>query len=62
MKRLREEREISQAAMVKGTKVSRSTISRLENGHLESDTRTLRKVAEFLGVDVGLLLSAGTKC
>jgi transcriptional regulator with XRE-family HTH domain len=53
----RSEKQMSQAQLVKRSGLSRSTVSRLENGERVADTQTLSAVAKGLGIPLNWLLS-----
>lgn len=51
LKQLREEHGISQVELAKRTKLSRATISKLENNEqVNVNTQTLAKIADVFGV------------
>ena len=50
LRKLREQRSLSQAALAKRAGVTLFTISRLENGHHKPTFQTVRKLAEGLGM------------
>lgn len=57
LKRLREERGLTQQALARISAVAADMISRLENGHYQSPgLRTLLRLADGLGVAIGELL------
>jgi transcriptional regulator with XRE-family HTH domain len=56
LKALREERQLSQAALAERVGVSREYIARLETGRHDPPLSTLEKLAKALGVKVGRLL------
>ncbi|MCB9566778.1 MAG: helix-turn-helix transcriptional regulator [Myxococcales bacterium] len=57
LRKLREEREMTQHSLAKSSLVAADMISRLENGHYQSPgLRTLLRVADGLGVRVADLL------
>lgn len=62
LRELRERRALSQYELAEQSGVSRQTVIRLENGG-ESQPRTVRKLAEFFGVEpaelIGNDLNAG---
>ena len=51
LKRLREDRVISQRELARMANLAYGTIWRLENGYPEARTSTIRKIAEVLGVE-----------
>jgi transcriptional regulator with XRE-family HTH domain len=51
LRRLRRERALSQRDLSRMTGVAYDTISRLETGKQEAQHRTIRKLAEALGVE-----------
>ena len=56
LRRLRREAALSQAELAECAGTSQETISRLECGHHAARGRTLRKLAEVLGVEVKELI------
>jgi transcriptional regulator with XRE-family HTH domain len=56
LKRLRAERNMSQAALAKASGVSREYIARLELGQQDSTLGTLQKLAKALKIKVGELV------
>jgi len=56
LKRLRAEREMSQADVAKASGVSREYIARLELGQQDPTLGTMRKLATALKVKVGVLV------
>ena len=58
LRKLREERELSQKQLGKQMFVNHSTIARWENGTRLPDAAMIKRLAEVLGVDVNALLSA----
>ena len=56
LKRLRAEREMSQAAVAKASGLSREYIARLELGQQDPTLGTMRKLATALKVKVGVLV------
>jgi len=56
LKRLRAEREMSQAAVAKASGLSREYIARLELGQQDPTLGTMRKLAKALKVKVGVLV------
>ncbi len=51
LRRLRRERALSQRDLSRATGVAYDTISRLESGKQRAQPRTIRKLAEALGVE-----------
>jgi transcriptional regulator with XRE-family HTH domain len=51
LRRLRRERALSQRDLSRMTGIAYDTISRLETGKQEAQPRTLRKLAQMLGVE-----------
>jgi transcriptional regulator with XRE-family HTH domain len=51
LRKLRRERALSQQDVECGTGISQATLSDLEQGKREARASTLRKLAEFLGVE-----------
>ena len=51
LRRLRRERALSQRDLSRMTGVAFDTISRLENGKQDAQPKTIRKLAEALGVE-----------
>jgi transcriptional regulator with XRE-family HTH domain len=58
LKRLRQQRALSLSDLASMTKLSRVTINRIENGKQRPRPRTIRRLAEVLGVPVEELTSA----
>jgi len=59
IKRLREQRDLTQLALAQNSAVAADMISRLENGHYQSPgLRTLLRLADGLGITVSELLPA----
>lgn len=56
LRRIRRERGLSQVELSKRTGVAQSTISEIEKGEREAQVRTVRKLADTLGVKVDDLL------
>ena len=56
LRRLRREAALSQAELAERAGTTQETISRLECGHHAARGRTLRKLAEVLGVEVKELI------
>lgn len=61
LKRLRAEKGLSRRDMEERMYVTRSTIARWENGNRLPDVAMISRLAEVLGVDVNLLLSAAAQ-
>jgi predicted transcriptional regulator len=59
LKRLREDRVLSQRELARMADLAYGTIWRLENGYPEARTSTIRKIAGALGVEPRELLRAG---
>jgi transcriptional regulator with XRE-family HTH domain len=59
LKRLREERVLSQRELARMADLAYGTVWRLENGYPEARTSTIRKIAKALGVEPRELLKAG---
>jgi transcriptional regulator with XRE-family HTH domain len=51
LKRLREDRVLSQRELARMAHLAYGTVWRLENGFPEARTSTIRKIAEVLGVE-----------
>ncbi len=56
---IRKEKGISQAQLAKHLQVAQSSVSRWEADVGAPDTATIRRIADKLGVDAGLLLNIG---
>jgi transcriptional regulator with XRE-family HTH domain len=56
LKRLREDRVLSQRELARMAHLAYGTVWRLENGYPEARTSTSRKIAETLGVEPRELL------
>jgi transcriptional regulator with XRE-family HTH domain len=52
MKRIREEKEMSQGDIFRATKIERAYISNLEAGRQNPTLETIEKIAKALGVEV----------
>lgn len=53
IKKIREDRNITQAELAEGAGLSRTTLSALENGGLKSaNIATLQKIADFLKLEI----------
>lgn len=62
VKKIREERGLSQDDLAKKANVSRATISGLESGRIAvTTTATLRKLAKGLGVSIDDIFSSGSR-
>lgn len=59
LKELRRERVFSQRELARTAGVTHATVWRLENGFQEAQPRTIRKLAEALGVEPKELLRGG---
>ena len=59
VKRLRQKREWNQTELAYHAGLAPSVISQIENGKRDPSSRTLRKLAEALGVEVGDLFPKG---
>jgi len=51
LRKTRERRVLTQAELAERSAVLEVTISRIENGHSQPTPKTIRKLAEALGVD-----------
>ncbi len=51
LKRLREDRVLSQRELARMANLAYGTVWRIENGHPEARTSTIRKIAVALGVE-----------
>lgn len=56
LKELRKLRALSQQELAEAAGIGRATLSRIERGETGAHGRTLRKLAESLGVGVGELV------
>jgi len=56
VKRLREERVLSQRDLAKRARISQGTVWRIENGFAEVHPRTIRRLAAALDVEPGELM------
>lgn len=56
LKRLREEKKISQSELARALGVSTSSIGNYEIGYREPDFETLEKLADYFNVSIGALL------
>ena len=61
LKRLREKKGLSSSDLAAQMYVSRSTVSRWENGSRLPDAAMLSRLAEVLGVDVNVLLNSAAQ-
>ena len=61
MKKLREEKGLSQNEIAKRMYVTRTTVSRWESGHRLPDAAMITRLSGVLGVDVDLLISAAAQ-
>ena len=61
MKKLREEKELSQNEIAKRMYVTRSTVSRWESGLRLPDATMIARLSEVLGVNVNFLLNAAAQ-
>lgn len=61
LKKLRNEKGLSQQAMADKMYVTRSTVSRWESGNRLPDAVMIARLSEVLGVDVNLLLNAAAQ-
>ena len=59
LKRLREERVFSQRELARLAGLTHATVWKLENGPAEAHPRTIRKLAEVLGVEPKELVKEG---
>jgi len=55
---LRTAKHLSQGKLAKAVGVSRQQINRIENNQQQGSTKTLKKMADVLGVSVDFLLNA----
>ena len=58
LKKLRRKKGLSQSDLAKQMYVTKSTVSRWENGNRLPDAAMIKRLSEVLGVDVNTLLSA----
>jgi transcriptional regulator with XRE-family HTH domain len=56
LKQLRKSRALSQHELAEAAGIGRATLSRIERGETGAHGRTLRKLADALGVGVGELV------
>ena len=61
MKKLREEKELSQNEIAKRMYVTRTAVSRWESGHRLPDAAMITRLSDVLGVDVNILISAAAQ-
>ena len=61
MKKLREEKGLSQNEIAKRMYVTRTTVSRWESGHRLPDAAMKTRLSDVLGVDVNILISAAAQ-
>ena len=61
MKKLREEKGLSQNEIAKRMYVTRTTVSRWESGHRLPDAAMITRLSDVLGVDVNILISAAAQ-
>ena len=61
LKRLREDRVLSQRELARMAGLTHVTVWRLENGHTEAHTQTIRKIANVLGVEPRELVNKGNQ-
>ena len=61
MKKLREEKGLSQNEIAKRMYVTRTAVSRWESGHRLPDAAMITRLSDVLGVDVNILISAAAK-
>jgi transcriptional regulator with XRE-family HTH domain len=61
LKRLREDRVLSQRELARMANLAYGTVWRLENGFPEARPRTIRKIAEALGVEPKELVKSGVQ-
>ena len=59
LKRLREDRVLSQRELARMAGLTHVTVWRLENGHTEAHAQTIRKIANVLGVESRELVNKG---
>lgn len=57
VRRLRDERGLSQLALGNAIGMRQSTISQIENGENKPSWKTLQKLAEYFGVQLSYLLN-----
>jgi DNA-binding XRE family transcriptional regulator len=61
LKRLREDRVLSQRELARMAGLTHVTIWRLENGFTEAHAQTIRKIANVLGVEPRELVNKGSQ-
>ncbi|MBQ4170791.1 MAG: helix-turn-helix domain-containing protein [Ruminococcus sp.] len=61
MKKLREEKGLSQNEIAKRMYVTRTAVSRWESGHRLPDAAMITRLSDVLGVDVNILISAAAQ-
>ena len=61
MKKLREEKGLSQNEIAKRMYVTRTAVSRWESGHRLPDAAMIARLSDVLGVDVDILISAAAQ-
>ena len=61
LQRLREEKVLSQRELARLAGLTHQTIWRFENGFVNAHPRTIRKIAEALGVEPRELVKKGEK-
>ena len=61
MKKLREERGLSQNEIAKRMYVTRTAVSRWESGHRLPDAAMITRLSDVLGVNVNILISAAAQ-
>ena len=61
LKKLREEKGLSQSEIAKRMYVTRTTVSRWESGHRLPDAAMITRLSDVLGVDVNILISAAAQ-
>ena len=61
LKRLREDRVLSQRELARMADLTHVTVWRLENGFAEAHAQTIRKLAEVLGVEPRELVHKGSQ-
>ena len=61
MKKLREEKGLSQNEIAKRMYVTRTAVSRWESGHRLPDAAMIARLSDVLGVDVNILISAAAQ-
>lgn len=52
IKKLREERGLSQAELARASKITLATLNRLEQGKVEVTTKTLQKILDVFGMEI----------